>query len=236
MEQAIASSPPLPRLKRREPAWKEVYRHLRMAILNGQFAPNARLLELELANALGVSRTPVREALARLETDGLVTATERSFIVSDLREDLVDAYHLRAALESYAVRLAAERATPQEIEQLRDNVARSYKVDLSDTVQRAQINEEFHRMLAAASRSPRIRRAFETQRDLVMTDEDMRLHTPEALQRFLREHDMIVSAIEMRDPDTAERLMRAHLRHAVTLLVEGAQGHAVAIAREEQQS
>jgi DNA-binding GntR family transcriptional regulator len=233
-DQAVAPAP-LPRLKRREPAWKEVYRNLRLAILNGQLAPQARLLELELASALGVSRTPVREALARLETDGLVTATNRSFMVTDLRGDLADAYHLRAALEGYAVRLAAERATPEEITSLRDNVAQSYTVDLADTATRARLNEEFHQMLASASRSPRIIRAFNNHRDLVMTDEDMTLHTPEALRRFLREHDLMVSAIEMRDPDTAERLMRAHLRHALTLLSEGPQGHAAAIAREEQQ-
>lgn len=233
METRTATEAPLRPLARREPAWKEVYRSLRLAVLNGRLTPRERLRELDLAAALGVSRTPVREALARLEADGFVVASGRSYAVVDMQEDLVDAYHLRAALEGYAVRLAAERATPEEIAKLRENVTRSREVELSDTVRRARLNEEFHEMLAQASRSRRIIRAFDNQRDLVMTDEDMTVHTAEASQRFLHEHDLIVSAIEMRDGEIADRLMRAHLRHAATLLCEGTEGHAAAIASEE---
>lgn len=223
------------RVPRRESAWRGVYRSLRMAILNGHLAPDARLLEMELAQSLGVSRTPLREALVRLEADGLVVATERGYVVSDPRDGLADAYHLRAAIEGYAVRLAAERATTEEIAALRDNVAQSRLVDLADTIERAQLNAAFHQMLATASRSPRILRAFTSHRELVMTDEDMTLHTPEASRKFLNEHDMIVSSIEMRDGEMADRIMRAHLRHASTLLCRGPAGHAAEIAREETQ-
>lgn len=227
------TSPALTPLKRREPAWKAVYRTLRNAIINREYEPNARLLELDLAKALGVSRTPVREALARLEVDGLIVATERSFVVTDPRADLADGYHFRAALEGYGARLAAERASADEIARMRRNVEESLTVDIGNTVLRARLNEEFHSLVATASRSPRILRAFSAHRDLVMSNEDMTLHTPEALKRFLREHDMIVSAIEMRDPDTAEGVMRTHMRHALTLLSEGPLGHAAEIARED---
>ncbi len=220
---------------RREPAWRAVYRSVRMQILKGELTPGARLFEVEQAQSLGVSRTPMREALVRLEADGLVAATERGFVVSDPRDGLVDAYHLRAAIECYAVRLAAERASETEISALRSNVAQSRLVDLADTVRRAQLNAQFHEMLAVASRSPRMLRAFVNHRELVMADEDMTLHTVEASRRFVNEHDMIVSAIEMRDGDLADRIMRAHLRHAATLLREGPTGHAAQIAREEPQ-
>jgi DNA-binding GntR family transcriptional regulator len=224
------------RVPRREPAWRGVYRSLRLAILNGDLAPEARLLEVDLAHSLGVSRTPLREALVRLEADALITATGRGgYVVSDPREGLADAYHLRAAIEGYSVRLAAERASAGEIAALRDNVARSRLVDLADTVQRAKLNAEFHEMLATAARSPRLLRAFTNHRELVMTDEDMTLHTEEASRKFVHEHDLIVSAIEMRNGDMADSIMRTHLRHASTLLREGPSGHAAEIAREEPQ-
>ena len=232
MENVFSSSSLSP-VSRREPAWKAVYRTLRTAIVNRQFEPDTRLLELELARTLGVSRTPVREALARLEVDGLIVASGRSYVVTDPRADLADGYHFRAALEGYGARLAAERATAQEIARMRRNVEESLTVDIGNTRRRAQLNAEFHQLVAQASRSPRIIRALTAHRDLVMTDEDMTIHTPEALKRFLREHDMIVSAIEMHDADTAEGMMRTHMRHALTLLSEGPLGHAAEVARED---
>jgi GntR family transcriptional regulator of vanillate catabolism len=222
------------RVPRREPAWRGVYRSLRLAILNGDLAPEARLLEADLAESLGVSRTPLREALVRLEADGLIAETGRvGYVVSDPRDSLADAYHLRAAIEGYAVRLAAEKASVEEIAALRENVAQSRLMALADTVGRARLNSEFHHLLATASRSPRLLRAFTNHRELVMTDEDMSLHTEEAARKFIHEHDLIVSAIEMRNGDMADSIMRAHLRHASTLLRQGPSGHAAEIAREE---
>ncbi|MBK9605968.1 MAG: GntR family transcriptional regulator [Betaproteobacteria bacterium] len=89
------------RLASREPTWKGVYRNLRLAILNLEIAPDTRQDEVKLAAALGVSRTPLREALSRLEMDGLISAATGGSCTSitDPRENLADAYHLRAQLE-----------------------------------------------------------------------------------------------------------------------------------------
>lgn len=205
---------------RPEATWKGVYRSLRLAILNRELQPSLRLIETDLADALGVSRTPLREALARLEVDGLVTATRSGgYVVADLREDLVDSYHLRAAIEGYAVRLAAERITNEQLEALRRSVAASEHVPLADRQTRAQLNLEFHQLLAEASGSPKIVHAFNNIRDLILTDEDMTLHSEDVYRRFVREHGLIALALEMRDGDLADRIMRQHLNSAVDLLL-----------------
>lgn len=206
---------------RPEPAWRNAYRHLRMAIINRELAPRLRLIETDLAQTLGISRTPLREALARLEVDGLVTAAKSGgYAVSDMREDLFDAYDLRAAIEGYGARLAAERISDEEIKLLRENVSISHAVALSDRHKRAQLNIEFHEIVVAATRSPKMIHAFTNIRDLILTDEDMTLHSEEAHRRFIREHDLIASAIEMRDGDIADRLMRKHLLSARELLLQ----------------
>lgn len=207
------------RLPKREPTWRGVYRNLRIAILNGAFPPGSRLLEVELSEAMGVSRTPLREALAQLKLDGLISNAERGgYFVTDPRDDLLDTYHVRSAIEGYAARLAAEAITNVEIQALRENVAANAAADLADTATRAELNLAFHTMIAKASRSPRIIQAFENLREFIFTDEDMRLHSPEDCLQFVREHELLVNALEMRDGDTADRIARAHLHRAVALL------------------
>jgi DNA-binding GntR family transcriptional regulator len=207
------------RLPRREPTWKGVYRNLRIAILNGDFQPDARLFEVELAQAMGVSRTPLREALAQLKLDGLISNAERGgYFVTDPRSDLLDSYHVRSAIEGYAARLAAEAITNVEIQALRENVAANAAADLANTALRAELNMAFHTMVARASRSPRIIQAFDNLREFIFTDEDMRLHSAEDCRQFVREHELLVDALELRDGDTADRVVRAHLYRAVALL------------------
>lgn len=208
------------RLANREPTWKGVYRNLRLAILNLEIAPETRLNEVRLAEALGVSRTPLREALARLEIDGLIGAAKGGgYVVTDPRADLADAYHLRSALEGYGVRLAAENADAALIARLRENVEANRNIELADTKGRAALNAGFHQMLIEASGSPRLIRTYNNLREWIMTDEDMSLHTDESCRQFVREHDLIVSALEMRDGDMADRIMRLHLRRAKDLLL-----------------
>lgn len=207
------------KLPRREATWRGVYRNLRIAILNGEFTQNERLVEVDLARAMGVSRTPLREALAQLKRDGLIASAERGgYILTDPREDIIDSYHVRAAIEGYAARLAAENITNVEIQALRANVAENAAADLSDTVLRAKLNLSFHRMVAVASRSPRIEREFENLSEFVFTDEDMTLHSIEDARQFVREHELLVNALELRDGDAADRIVRAHLHRAVALL------------------
>lgn len=205
---------------RSEPAWKGAYRRLRQSILSRDLAPSTRLIELDLAADLGISRTPLREALTRLELDGLIHPNGAGgYFVADTSRDLVDAYHLRAAVECSIARLAAERITADEIAGLRESLAASQMLHLSDHRTRAAANADFHRGLAEAAKSPKLLHAFSNLADLLLTDEDMSRHSLEARDQFLRDHALILGVVEIGDADSAERLMRRHLFAARDVLV-----------------
>jgi DNA-binding GntR family transcriptional regulator len=106
--------------KRDVPVRKRVYENLKAAILSGRLVPNERLTEEHLAETLGASRTPVREALYKLETEGLIRPLEtRGFIVSgDSKEEMEELFELRAVLEGYALRIISERITKENLQQL----------------------------------------------------------------------------------------------------------------------
>ena len=217
---------------RSEPVWKGAYRRLRQSILSRELAPSTRLIELDLAAGLGISRTPLREALTRLELDGLIQPNGAGgYFVADMSRDLVDSYHLRAAIECSIARLAAERITRVEVAILRDNVEASQKLHLSDHKARADANADFHRGLAEAAKSPKLLHAFSNLADLLLTDEDLSRHSLEARDQFLRDHALILGVVEIGDADSAERLMRRHLFAARDVLISRIKIHVEGIAR-----
>lgn len=208
------------RLARREPISREVYRKLRLAILRRDVAPGTRIIELEFARALGVSRTPLREALSRLEVDGLVTLLPTGgYVVNDARNELEDIFHLRQAVEGYAARLAARNITDDELARLRKNLEASMQLDLSQTQRRAELNAEFHRTVTDAARSPRLIKAVNDLLDFLFSEETMRWHSEHDMRSALAEHAELVDALAARDEDQAERITRAHLAHALEFLL-----------------
>jgi len=149
---------------RTEPTWKAGYRRQ------------------HLATALGVSRTLLREVLARREVDEMVRVFGNGgYVVSDLRQELADAYDRRAALEGKAARLAAQRADGMQLRVLRSNVEASECVPYVDREARAHLNLEFHQLLANASQSPKIVHGFNNVHDLILTDGDVSLHLMRAV-------------------------------------------------------
>jgi len=223
-------------------ASERAYQALREEILDGVLAPGTALAEVEQANRLGVSRTPVREALARLEADGLATAASaRVLQVSALDAASIAAlYEVREALEGQAARLAAMRGDPARFGLLRDRIAeapallddgddglRTYYeiVDaLDDEIEAAVANP----MLAAALQSARLHSA--RVRRLA------RQH-PERLRTAASEHLLIVDAIVAGDAALAAHATHVHLhrslRHALASIEEGSaprqpDGHRVA--------
>ena len=139
---------PMPAL---QPRNKDAYDLLLEAIDQGEFRPGDRLVEAELADRFGVSRTPIREALQRLETQSVVARDGRSLVVSSLDHDqLGELYVVRAELEGLAARLAAQHAAPEEIRLLRDLVARDRAlIPRPDLLARA--NRRFHHQIHLAS-------------------------------------------------------------------------------------
>ncbi len=193
---------------------KDAYDLVLDAIDTGIYRPGDRLVESELAERFGVSRTPIREALQRLETQSLLTRDGRSLIVASLdHNQLAELYEVRAELEGLAARLAAQHAAPEEIRVLREMVEADRAL-VDDPGALARANRRFHRQLHRASHN----RYLVQQLDLVhRTMVLLATTTLSAEGRSLKavdEHDAIVAAIEARDGTAADDALRTHISKA----------------------
>ena len=196
------------------PAAPDAYGLILAAIDEGVYRPGDRLVESELAERLGVSRTPVREALQRLETQSLLARDGRSLIVASLdHNQLAELYVVRAALEGLAARLAAKHATPEEVHVLREMVEADRAL-IGDARALARAHQRFHRQIHLASHN----RFLVQQLDLVHRSMALLAATSiEAEGRgvaTIEEHAAIVDAIAAGDGDAADRSLRAHISHA----------------------
>ena len=194
---------------------KDAHELLLDAIDRGEFRPGDRLVEAELAERFGVSRTPVREALQRLETQGVLARDGRSLVVASLDHDqLGELYVVRAELEGLAARLAAQHAGPEEIRVLSEMVARDRAL-AGDPEALARANKRFHHQLHLASHNRYLIQQLEMVRRAMALVATTSLAATGRAARALDEHEAIVHAIEARDGATAEEVIRAHISNAL---------------------
>jgi DNA-binding GntR family transcriptional regulator len=194
---------------------KDAYTLILEAIDAGFFKPGDRLVESELADRFGVSRTPVREALQRLETQGMLTRDGRSLIVASLdHNQLAELYAVRTELEGLAARLAARAATDEEVRVLRGMVDEDRKLIGGDPKELSRANKRFHKQIHLASHN----RFLIQQLDLVHRSMALMATTSFAAEGRdelgLAEHDRIIAAIEARDPEAAYQALRTHISKA----------------------
>ncbi|RWR10853.1 GntR family transcriptional regulator [Paenirhodobacter populi] len=193
---------------------KDAYTMILEAIDAGVYRPGDRLVESELAERFGVSRTPVREALQRLETQSMLARDGRSLIVASLdHNQLAELYVVRAELEALAAALAAKHAAPEEVRVLEDMVARDWE-QMTDAFELARSNKLFHRQIHLASHN----RYLVQQLDLVHRSMALLASTSLAADgrrdAALREHQAIVEAIRTGDEAGAAAALRAHISNA----------------------
>jgi DNA-binding GntR family transcriptional regulator len=190
------------------------YRQLFEAIERGTLKPGARLREVELSAWLGASRTPVREALGRLEGEGLIDRDpSRGMIVAELDHGLVaELYAMREVLEGTAAALAARHASEAEIDALREIAAKDR--DLADATRIARVNRLFHESLFRAAHNRFLLRAVNALRQSMVLLGPTTLATPGRPDKARGEHEAIVEAIARRDPAGADEAARAHIRAA----------------------
>jgi DNA-binding GntR family transcriptional regulator len=205
---------------------KDAYQLILAAIDDGIYRPGSRLVESELAERFGVSRTPIREALQRLETQSLLARDGRSLIVASLdHNQLAELYVVRSELEGLAARLAARHATPEEVRVLRAMMIEDRKV-VNDPDALSSANRRFHKQIHLASHN----RYLVQQLDLVHRSMVLLATTSLAVEgrgaTALDEHEMIVAAIEAGDGDAAHGALQRHISQAfeTRLKLEAATG------------
>lgn len=206
-------------------AAEKAYQTLRAGILDGTYEPTERLGEVELAEGLGLSRTPVREALRRLEVEGLVELEpHRGARVAEWTSaDVEELYDLRMLLESFLAARAARRITPAErarLAQLRDIMnAAGASGPGQDLALVTEANSEFHGIIATAGASPRVQGVLAGVVEMPLVRRTFHLYEPEELACALAQHSELVAALAAGDADWAEAVMRAHVLAAKRVLL-----------------
>lgn len=201
-------------MKETKTSQKDAYGLLIEAIDLGEFKPGDRLVESELADRFGVSRTPIREALQRLETQSLLTRDGRSLIVSSLdHNQLAELYVVRAELEGLAAKLAAQHAAEEEVHLLREMVEND-RLLVNDPSQLARANRRFHRQLHLASHNRYLVQQLNLVHQSMALMETTSLAVEGRSELALNEHDAIVRAIEARDGTAAQAALKDHISKA----------------------
>ena len=207
---------------------------IREAIIEGKLAPGQRLKEEELARELGISRTPVREALLMLQAEDLVVAAPNrgaTVRVHD-EQDLQDLYELRALLEGYAARRAAERISKTQLTLLRKSCQRFDRLNPNDDL-RGVVRENlfFHNTILEVAASPRLNALVRKVIELPLVYNSYRWYSSDQMIISAHYHRQIVKALTDGDADRAELIMKEHLYEARDMLV----AHVQTIPRAEEQ-
>lgn len=195
----------------------KVFHEIEKAILDGTFAPGDNLIEQKLSNELGVSRTPVREALRQLELEGLVkTVPNKGAVVVGVSvEDIDDIYTIRMHIEGLAARWTAEHITPEEIEALREVVElQEFYVSRGDTLQVWHLDTRFHEIIYEACRSRPLRHTLSGFHHYIQKARELSFKTAGRAALAVEEHRRILEAIAAHSADEAERLTAEHIRNA----------------------
>ena len=192
-----------------------VYNELRQRIINGQLKSGERLREVELASLLGVSRTPVREAIKRLESEGFASyVSSRGAIVTELTpEQAVELYAMREILEGAAARFAAQHAYPAEI-QLLEYLLEAERQLGEDPEEQASLNRKFHGSIYRMAHNRYLLAVLTKARDYMVLLHKTAYFAPGRAESAYREHLAIVDAIRKGDAQAAEEAARAHIREA----------------------
>ena len=193
-----------------------VFNTLRQAILRGELKPGERLMEIQLAQRLGVSRTPVREAIRKLELEGLVLMIPRkgAEVAEITIKDLEDVLQVRAALEELAVRDACEKITEEQLKELRRSNA-AFKIALSgdDILASGQADMDFHEIIYKATDNRRLMQILNNLREQMYRYRMEYLKDREMHPVLLGEHEAICSALASRDAEQAGEAIRSHIEN-----------------------
>lgn len=211
------------RLDNYKPLRELVFESLREAIILGHLRPGERLMEIQLAEQMGVSRTPVREAIRKLELEGLVVMVPRkgAYVAGLSIKDIADVFEIRKALEGLAAELAADRISDEEIENLERVLHRlADAADQKNFDTFIEVDTEFHAILFQAGRNERLSQIINNLREQIHRFRITSLSMPGRMTAAVEEHRKIVEAISQHDLDEAKRLAQEHIENAENTIME----------------
>lgn len=191
-----------------------VFQTLRQAILKGELQPGERLMEIKLAEMLGVSRTPIREAIRKLELEGLVVMIPRkgAAVANITEKDTKDVLEVRRTLEMFAVEVACDRITPEQLTALKE-AAKAFEASKGslDLIRIAETDMKFHEIIYEATQNERLVQMLNNLRENMYRYRIEYLKDPNYYDSLVGEHREILNAIEAGDKEYARGCMRAHI-------------------------
>lgn len=202
-----------------------VFETLRDAIITQVLKPGERLMEIQLADEMGVSRTPVREAIRKLELEGLVVMVPRkgAYVAGVSMKDIHEVYEVRSALEMLAVTLAAERITEEELDALERQVLRESeeedKEESSDLSNIVYIDSSFHDIIYQAAHNQRLVQFVNILQEQLQRFRAASLSRPGRSKTALEEHKKIVEALSERNGELAAQFAREHIENAENAMI-----------------
>ena len=198
-----------------------VFNTLREAILRGDLVPGERLMELQLAAKLGVSRTPIREAIRMLEQEGLaITIPRKGAIVAGMTEkDMQDVLEIREALEELSVQVACDKITDEEIAELQKNMKNfEHSLKSGDLKKMAHADVAFHGVLYRATDHPKLINMLNNLREQMYRYRVEYLKNPQNHEQLLHEHEAIYKGIVEKDKSAVTEILRKHIRNRVAVV------------------
>ena len=200
-----------------------VFENLRGAIVEGKLKPGQRLMEVQLAEQLGVSRTPVREAIRKLELEGLVVMLPRkgAYVVNMSLKDVVDVLEIRASLEGLAASLSAERITDEDIKKL-ESIVEEFEnnVDESNVEALLKKDVEFHECIFKSTNNKRLHQLINSLWEQVYRFRVTYISDYDSTVNIVEEHKMILDAIKRGDSEMAKKYAMEHIQKAENFMIE----------------
>ena len=200
-----------------------VFKTLRQAILTGELQPGERLMEITLANRLGVSRTPVREAIHKLEQEGLVIMMPRrgAQVAQITEKDLIEVLEVRLGLEEMAVRFACERMTDGQFTELCQAADEfSAAIDRDDLTALAQADEKFHSLICRATGNDCLCSITNNLREQMYRYRIEHLKNHDARKNLDGEHKAICAALEKRNAEEAQAILYSHIENQQQSIIQ----------------
>ena len=215
---------PLQALQERKSLGQHVFDNLKQAIIRGNIAPGEWLVESHIAQMLGISRTPVREAIHKLERERLIQRQPRGgfTVLGFNRDDIEETFGIRGILEGYAARLATIKHHPRELEVL-EKKAEEFQACLSKKQMDSLpvINTEFHELLYALSKSPQLVHIINGLRDQIYRFREIILKDQKHAGTSHEDHMQMLKFMRKRDAEEVERLVREHILRGQEVVLTG---------------